>query len=76
MNTNLCRICGTSLKDDLFAFVAREPVCAICKVRHLGGRTTDERGIANARARLGLKDGEFVQQDNAAEARRILGRKP
>lgn len=69
-----CKICGTSLKADLFAAVTQETVCGICKVNHIGGLSTTPERIANARQRLGLSDGEFLKQDRAEEARRILGR--
>lgn len=69
-----CEICGTALKNDLFASVTQEPVCAICKQKFIGGLPTSPQRITEARSRLGLKDGEFLDQDNAEEARRILGR--
>ena len=68
-----CAICGTDLSRDLFASVAQEPVCCICKVKYIGGLPTQTM-IAPARAALGLADGEYLQQDNGAEAARILGR--
>lgn len=69
-----CQICGTELADDLFAFVAQKPVCAICTTRFVGGDFSTER-ISKVRAMLGLPDGEYLSQDNAAEASRILGRR-
>lgn len=69
-----CEICGTLLKDDLFATVANEPVCVICKAKFIGGLPTTKDWINQARPRLGLADGEFLKQDNAEEARKILGR--
>ena len=74
MGTGKCQICGAVLKDDLFAAVTQEPVCCICKQKFIGGLPTTPGRITAARARLGLKEGEFLIQDNAAEARRILGR--
>jgi len=70
-----CAICGTNLGNDLFASVTGEKCCAICKVKFIGGLPTVTERIEAARARLGLKDGEFLQQDNGAEAARILGHK-
>lgn len=69
-----CAICGTSLEDDLFSAVTQEPVCSICKIKFIGGLPTSQALIAKARALLGLKDGEYLVQDNGAEAARILGR--
>jgi hypothetical protein len=69
-----CKICGTDLSKDLFAYVAQKPVCAICTQKYVGGDFSSER-IATVRIALGLSDGEFIKQDNAAEAARILGRK-
>ena len=73
--TTDCGICGTPLKDDLFAAVTGEPVCSLCKVNFIGGLPTTPDNIKHARERLGLKDGEFRQQDRGTEALRILGRK-
>lgn len=70
---NRCAICGTDLSKDLFASVAQEPVCCICVVNYVGGSITPAR-IATVRAALLLKDGEYLQQDNGAEAARILRR--
>lgn len=28
-----CKICGTNLSDDLFAYVAQKPTCAICTAK-------------------------------------------
>ena len=70
-----CRICGTPSKNDLFAFVTQEPVCSICKLKFIGGLPTTDKRVADAREKLGLKDGEYLQQDNGEEAARILGRK-
>jgi hypothetical protein len=69
-----CAICGTDLGADLFAAVTGEKCCAICKLKFIGGLPTSDDRIAAARLRLGVADGEFLQQDNAAEASRILGR--
>jgi recombinational DNA repair protein (RecF pathway) len=71
-----CAICGTNLADDLFSTVSQEPVCCICKINHVGGLPTTAGRIQFVRKQLGLKDGEYLAQDNAAEAARILGRKP
>ena len=69
-----CEICGTSLSKDLFASVTDEPVCCICKVKYIGGLPSRSM-LAAVRANLGLKDGEYLVQDNAQEAARILGRR-
>ena len=70
-----CAICGTDLKNDLFASVTGEKCCAICKVKFIGGLPTSDDRISAARSRLGLPDGEYLRQDNGAEAARILGRR-
>ena len=69
-----CGICGTPSEDDLFSFVTQEPVCSLCKINYVGGLPTTSERIAQVRALLGLKPGEFLQQDRGEEARRILGR--
>jgi hypothetical protein len=55
--------------------VTAEPCCSICKFKFIGGLPTSDERIALARARLGLEDGTYFQQDNGAEAARILGRR-
>jgi hypothetical protein len=70
-----CKICGKPSEDDLFSYVTQEPVCSICKIKFIGGLPTTEIRINDARTALGLKDGEYLKQDNAAEAARILGRR-
>lgn len=70
-----CAICGTDLSKDLFSAVTGEKCCSICKVKFIGGLPTSDERIATARARLGLADGGYLQQDNGAEAARILGRR-
>lgn len=67
-----CQICNA--KPDLFSAVTREPVCAICKIRFVGGLPTTPARVAAVRTALGLAEGEYLKQDNAAEAGRILGR--
>lgn len=67
-----CAICGTELAKDLFAAVTGEKCCSICTVKWIGSNMGDER-IAAVRGALGLKDGEYLQQDNGVEAARILG---
>lgn len=69
-----CKICGKPQGDDLFSAVTQEPVCSICKVKWIGGMPTTKERIAQVREKLGFKEGEFLKQDNATEARRILGR--
>ena len=70
-----CAICGNDLGNDLFASVTGEKCCCICKVKFIGGLPTVDERIAAARARLGLADGQYLSQDNGAEAARILGHK-
>jgi len=70
-----CGICGKPRLDDLFSYVTGESVCSICKIKFIGGLPTIKERIDAARMRLGLKDGEFLKQDNGAEAARILGRR-
>ena len=70
-----CGICGKPSKEDLFSFVTMEPVCSICKIKFIGGLPTTKERIDKARSALGFKDGEYLLQDNATEAARILGRK-
>jgi hypothetical protein len=69
-----CAICGNDLGNDLFASVTGEKCCAICKLKFIGGLPTSPERIASAREQLGLADGVYLQQDNGAEAARILGR--
>lgn len=68
-----CAICGSNLGNDLFASVTGEKCCAICNVKFIGGLPTSDARVALARARLGLADGAYLQQDNGAAAARILG---
>lgn len=70
-----CKICGTNLNDDLFAYVAQKPVCCICTVKFVGGDFSPER-IARVRQTLLLKDGEYLKQDLGVEAGKILGHLP
>ena len=69
-----CEICGVPKKDDLFSCVTNEPVCAICKLKYIGGLPTNKKRIDTARERLGLVDGEYLKQNNPEEARKILRR--
>ena len=68
-----CAVCGNDLGNDLFASVTGEKCCAICKLKFIGGLPTSDERIAQARTRLGLAEGEYLPQDNGAEAARILG---
>ena len=70
-----CGICGVESKDDLFAYVTSEPVCSVCTIKHLGGAHASRERIADARQRLGLRPGEYLQHDRGTEAARILGRR-
>jgi hypothetical protein len=69
-----CKICGTELKNDLFAMVAQELVCCVCKFKYIGGLPTTNYLIGKARKQLGLQGGEMLEQDRAEECRNILGR--
>lgn len=69
-----CAVCGNDLRNDLFASVTGEPCCSICKLKYIGGLPTSDSRVKEVRAKLGLADGEYLQQDNGAEAARILGR--
>jgi len=71
---SLCKICGFDNSQDLFSAVTNEPVCSICKIKFIGGLSTTDQRIEAARKLLGLKEGEFLKQDNGAEASKILGR--
>jgi hypothetical protein len=70
-----CAICGTDLSVDLYATVAQEPVCAVCKINWIGGLPTTQERIDQVRAKLLLRPGEYIQQNNAEQAALILGRK-
>ncbi len=70
-----CEICNKPKKDDLFSFVTNERVCTICKIKYIGGLPSTAERIQSVRNQLGLKDGEFLKQDNAAEAAKILKRR-
>jgi len=70
-----CAICGTDLNKDLFSAVTGEKCCSICKLKFIGGLPTSDERIKMARERIGLKEGEYLKQDNGAEAARMLGRK-
>lgn len=70
----VCQICGMPQKDDLFSFVAQEPVCSVCKVKYIGGLPTTPQRIKEAREKLGLKEGEYLKQNHGEECRKILGR--
>ena len=54
-----CRICGTDLEKDLFAYVAQKPVCCVCTASFVGGDFSDER-IAAVRKLLKLPEGEYL----------------
>jgi hypothetical protein len=70
-----CAICGADLGNDLFAAVTGEKCCCICKTKFIGGLPTTDERIARARTALGLEGDDYLQQDNGAEAARILGRR-
>lgn len=69
-----CKICGTEQKNDLFSFVTSSPCCTVCTINFFGGYKQTAERIADVRSQLGLTDGEYLKQDNFAEAKRILGR--
>lgn len=68
-----CRICGADLAQDLFAYVAQKPTCCICTANFIGGDFSPER-IENVRMALNLAEGEYLEQDQGAEADKILRR--
>jgi hypothetical protein len=68
-----CAICGTDLSRDLFAEVTGEKCCSICKFKYIGGLPTTYARIIQCRSALGLTEGQYLTQDNGAEAARILG---
>ncbi len=67
-----CQICGNK---DLFSAVTFEGVCAVCKMKFIGGLTATTTRIKEIRQALGLKDGEYLKQNIGEEAARILGRR-
>jgi len=68
-----CPICGNT--TDLYLNVSGDKVCSICLLRHITGfRGATPDAIKSARSRLGLKDGEFLEQDLGKEAAKFLGR--
>jgi hypothetical protein len=54
-----CEICG---REDLFSFCTNEKVCAICKLKYVGGLTATKESIKKIRETFGIKDGEYLQQ--------------
>jgi len=70
-----CGICGTPKEDDLFSDVTGEGVCSICKLKFIGGLPTTPERVKAARNALGLEEGNYIVQDNAEEARRMLRRR-
>lgn len=69
-----CAICGKPSSDDLFSFVTQEPGCSVCVIKYLGASPITPELIRKVRDSLGLKDGEYLQQNHGEEARKILGR--
>ena len=74
MSEKRCAICGALQRNDLFAAVTGSPTCAICTAKYMGGLPQTAERVATASGRLGLQDGEYLQQDNGKEAARLLGR--
>ena len=72
---NRCQICGTSLDKDLFSAVTGELVCTICKIKFIGGLPTTPARVQQVRDKLGLTQGEYLQQDNVQEAAQIVAEK-
>ena len=70
----VCEICGKPQEDDLFSFVTQGPLCSVCTVKYGGRFGPTKESVKAVREELGLKNGEYLKQDNAEEARRILGR--
>ena len=69
-----CNICGCPKENDLFSAVTQEKVCSICKLKFIGGLPTTAGRISDARKKLNLADGEYLDQNNPEEAKKILGR--
>ncbi|KKM26514.1 hypothetical protein LCGC14_1584030 [marine sediment metagenome] len=69
-----CAICGKPQKDDLFSYVTQQPACSICVIKCGLPSPISKGSIETARDKLGLKEGEYLKQDNGEEARRILNR--
>lgn len=67
-----CKICAA--KGDLFSEVTGEPACSICVLRFNLGSPLQDTAIEQVRERLGLKTGEFLQQDRPSLAAAMLGR--
>lgn len=67
-----CHICNST---DLYTSVTNEGVCSVCKIKYIGGLPSSQERINAARQRLGLQEGEFLTQNHAEEAAKIL-RKP
>jgi len=57
-----CRICGTDLAKDLFAYVAQKPTCCICTASLIGGDFSDAR-IEKVRMALKLEPGEYLRKE-------------
>ncbi len=70
-----CDICGNS---DLYTEVAgmgkRYKSCSVCTVNFVGGLPLTAERLKEIRDGLGLADGEYLEVDYGAEAKRILGR--
>ena len=71
-----CEICGEPSEHDLFSAVTGERVCSICKLKFIGGLPATTGNIDEARKRLGLEDGKYLEQNNPQEAAIIMGRRP
>lgn len=69
-----CRICGTDLAKDLFAYVAQKPTCCVCTAAYVGGDFSEAR-IEAVRKFLRLGPGEYLGEVESREvAAHILGR--
>lgn len=66
-----CQICGQS---DLFSVCSDSRTCAVCSLNFTGPNPTEEI-VKKVRSLLKLKENEYLKQDYAAEAARILGYK-
>lgn len=66
-----CELCG---EKDIYTEVTGKPSCSICTVKYVGHLPGERQRIAKIREQLGLNAGEFLKQDRAVEAKKILGR--
>ena len=66
-----CELCGAK---DMYTEVTGKPACSICTINYIGHMPGERERIKKIREALNIAPGEFLKQDRAAEAKRILGR--